>query len=260
MEFIDIIILGLVQGLTEFLPVSSSGHLILTRNLFGISDISGNAIDAFLHLGTLCAVLVYYWKTWRELFAGALSSDGRQQKDMLGKLALATVPAAILGYFLQGWIEDFLRDPRYVAVALLVTASILFIADRYAKHVSEKKEPSYKDALLIGLAQVAALLPGISRSGVTMAAGRGRGLSRQEAARFSFLMSAPIIAGAGLTSVADLVSAATIPAPELIVGFIASFLAGLLAIFGIFKILEKSSFTPFIIYLVAASVLLFLTL
>ncbi|MEX1112566.1 MAG: undecaprenyl-diphosphate phosphatase [Candidatus Andersenbacteria bacterium] len=258
MEFIDIIILGLVQGLTEFLPVSSSGHLIIAREVFGISDMSGNAVDAFLHLGTLCAVLVYYWSTWRSLLRGMLSSDGKREKEMVGKLALATVPAAVMGYLLVDWVDSIFRNPLYVALALLVTAAALLLADRYGRDDNAKSEPSYKDALYIGLAQIMALLPGISRSGMTMAAGRGRGLSRPQAARFSFLMSAPIIAGAGLASTAGLFTTGQIPLLELGAGFLAAFLTGLLAIYSIFKILEKSSFVPFVMYLVAVSILLVL--
>lgn len=256
MELIDIIILGLVQGATEFLPVSSSGHLVIAREVFGMSDANGNAIDAFLHLGTLCAVLCYYWETWRKMLVGAVVLGDRRQRALIGKLVVATAPAAFVGYLFAERIVPLLRSSEVVAGSLIVTAAALYIADRFASRAGEKKEPEYKDALYVGLAQVTALIPGISRSGVTMAAGRGVGMSRVAAAKFSFLMSAPIIAGAGLSSASNLFLITGLSTMVLVVGFITSFLSGLIAIFLVMRVVERISFTPFVLYLLSVAFLL----
>lgn len=257
MELIDIIILGLVQGATEFLPVSSSGHLIIAREVFGIADTNGNAIDAFLHLGTLCAVLVYYWRLWHQLFVGAVARGDKEQQLLMGKLAVGTVPAAVMGYLFAGHVAALFRTPTAVSVSLVVTAVALFVADRYARRErDDKDEPTYKDAIYIGIAQVVALMPGVSRSGMTMAAGRSRGLSRSAATRFSFLLSAPIIAGAGLASAADLVSVPDVSLTVLVVGVLAAFLSGLAAIYVVMRIVERISFTPFVVYLLIMAAVL----
>lgn len=257
MEFIDIIILGLVQGLTEFLPVSSSGHLVIARHLFNITDSAGTTVDAFLHIGTLGAVVVYYWATWRQLLQRKHDEGNQIETNLLSKLIIATIPGAVVGYVARRWMETFSPSLREIGIELLITATLLIVADQYSKRASYKSEPTHKDALWIGLAQVAALLPGISRSGITMAAGQSRGLSRSQAVRFSFLMSAPIIAGAGLVSLVDLIQAGSIPITELAVGTLVSFIAGLIGIYSTLHIIQRSSFTPFVIYLaVVATVLI----
>ncbi|MAF80879.1 hypothetical protein CL628_02590 [bacterium] len=259
----DAAVLGLIQGITEFIPVSSSGHLLAARLFFGISDDNGTAFDAFLHLGTLAAVLLYYWRVWWGIIRGFLSTDaeGRDKRELAGKLALATVPAVVVGYLFQAGLADRFRTPTSLAVGLIITAVVLWWFDRLAQQRGSGKmvesdvavtqgRASYRDALVIGLAQVIALLPGVSRSGVTMGAGRGRGMSRKQAASFSFLMSAPIIAGAGLASFGELVTGAMFASGDLLVGFVVSFVSGLIAIYALLKIVEKMSFTPFVIYLI----------
>ena len=234
----DAAVLGLIQGITEFIPVSSSGHLLAARMFFGISDDNGTAFDAFLHLGTLAAVLLYYWRVWWGIIRGFISSDdeARDRRELAGKLALATVPAAIIGYLFQDGLADRFRTPVTLAAGLLLTAFVLWWFDRVAHRQASVRDQtvgaldgshraSYSDALVIGFAQVIALIPGVSRSGATMGAARGRGMSRKQAASFSFLMSAPIIAGAGLASLGDLVGGATFATNELLVGFIVSFVS-----------------------------------
>jgi len=255
----DVTILALVQGLTEFLPVSSSGHLVAVRVLFGISDDGGTAFDAFLHMGTLLAVFVFYWRTWWGMARGVFFNDieGRDKRQLLAKLAIATVPGAVAGYVLQGQSDAMLRSPQIVAVGLLLTAAALFFMDMLAKRAKTIARANFKDAFLIGLAQIVALVPGVSRSGMTIAAGRARGLSRKQAATFSFLLSAPIIAGAGLATVGSLVFAGTISPGQLAAGFLISFVAGLVAIYSVLKIVEKISFWPFAVYLVGLAAVLF---
>src|SRR3989344_5458727 len=204
MSWWEVVILAVVQGLTEFLPVSSSGHLLAARFLFGISDASGTSFDAFLHLGTLLAVFVYFWRVWWGIARALVRDDAeaRDKRELVAKLAVATVPAAIVGYLFQdGYAVDF-RTPGVLAAALAFTATVLWSSDRAWQAQREKTidRADFRDAMVIGLMQMVALLPGVSRSGMTIAAGRWRGLTRLQAARFSFLLSAPIIAGAGLAS------------------------------------------------------------
>ena len=256
----EVIILGLVQGLTEFLPVSSSGHLVAVRAIFNFSDIEGNAVDAFLHLGTLLAVLVFYNRVWWGMIRSVVTNDseGRDKRELAAKLALATVPAAVAGYLWQDQVARYFREPNTVAASLLVTAVILATADWLAIKKITINRASFLDAGLIGLAQVVALLPGISRSGMTMAAGRWRGLSRRQATNFSFLLSAPIIAGASLTSLASLASNGTLSWGQMAIGVLVSFGAGLIAIFLLLKVVERISLRPFAVYLAALAILLVL--
>lgn len=236
----EVFVLALVQGLTEFLPVSSSGHLLVVRLFFGISDIDGTVLDAFLHLGTLAAVLVYYRRVWLTM-----------QRHLVGALLIATVPAALSGYFLQDTIDALLRGPRVLAVSFLFTALVLWWFDRVptTQH-SDKERVSFADALTLGLAQILALVPAVSRSGITIAAGLARGLGRQQATTFSFLMSVPIIAGASLSSLKTLVENGSFSGQLLLVGTVVSFVSGLLAIYLLLRLIERMSFRPFVIYLI----------
>jgi len=256
MQLVEAIILGVTQGVTEFLPVSSSGHLFLARQVLGIDDVDGTAFDAFLHLGTLLAVIIYYWKVWVGMGRGLVLTDeeGVDKRNLAAKLAVATVPAAIAGYGAQSYVDGWLRSDWIVAGGLVLTALALLV-DGWGPKV-RKERVSFKDALIIGLVQVMALVPGVSRSGVTMAAGRGRGLGRKQAVTFSFLMSAPIIAGAGLASLSGLLAGHAFSGEVLVAGFLTAFVSGLVAITGLMKVVEKISLVPFAIYLVAAAVVM----
>ncbi len=258
MQFFDVIILGIIQGLTEFLPVSSKGHLLAARYLFGINDAGGLALDAFLHLGTLVAVLVYYWRVWRGMAHAVFRNDdeGKDKRELFAKLCIATIPAALTGYLLQERIITYLRNPHMLVAGFLITAVVMGFFDHLARRNVTVARASYKDALIIGVAQVAALLPGISRSGMTIAAGRARGLSRTQAAHFSFLLSAPIIAGTGLASLSTLLSLSDLSRTLLVTGFTASLLSGLLAIYVLLKLVTTFSLTPFVIYLVGMALLI----
>jgi len=251
MTLAEIILLGVVQGTTEFLPVSSSGHLLAARLLFNISDLDGSAFDAVLHIGTLAAVLVYYWRVWRKLAMSLVAADLTPERKLLAQLAIATVPAAVVGYFAQELVAEALRSPTTLAAGLFTTAGVLWLADWSQGKVGNLNQTSFRDALMIGLAQTIALIPGISRSGITIAAGLWRGMSRSQATKFSFLLSAPIIAGAGLNSMPQLLAGTLFTPNQLLLGMAAAFLSGLVAIHLLIRFVERISFTPFVWYLVA---------
>lgn len=252
MTLTQVIILAVVQGLTEFLPVSSSGHLLLARALLGVPDIDGTAFDAFLHLGTLGAVIVYYWRVWWSM-----------DRNLLQALVVATIPGAAAGYLWQDVINTALRGPRVLALSFLFTAAVLWWFDRRSESAvpapdTEVARVSWWDAFIIGLAQVLALIPAVSRSAVTIAAGRGRGLSRPQATTFSFIMSAPIIAGASISSLITLVDHGSFAGSLLITGTLISFVSGLLAIYLLMRFIERMSFTPFVVYLVGLAVVIWI--
>lgn len=258
MQLWEIIVLSLVQGMTEFLPVSSSGHLLAARYFLGISDVGGTTLDAFLHLGTLVAVLLYYWRVWWGITMAVFSTsdEGRDKRELMAKLAVATVPAAVVGYLFQDLVETHFRSLYWLAGSLLFTAVVLWVFDRSVTQPHSINRADFRDAAYIGLMQVLALIPGVSRSGMTIAAGRWRGLSRKQAATFSFLLSAPIIAGAGLSSLTSLLAGTALPGRYLLVGFIVSFLSGWLAITLLLRFIERISFKPFSLYLIGLSLLL----
>ncbi len=214
LELFEAILLGIVQGLTEFLPVSSSGHLLLGQYFLGLDpDRFGLPFDVALHLGTLVAVVVFFWRDLIRIaraFAWSLAPGGRNLTDPDQRLAYlilaATIPAAVIGFFLEGFFETAVRSP-WVVVFNLVLVGILFIVGEAVGRRSRRAEKlGFWEAIGIGLAQAAALVPGVSRSGATITLGLFLGLRREEAARFSFLMSVPIIAGAGSLQLAEVAS------------------------------------------------------
>ena len=197
MSWLQIIVLAIVQGLTEFLPVSSSGHLVLVPNFAGWTD-QGLAFDVAVHFGSLAAVAVYFREDLMGLVRGGLTLLSARavttpQSRMAFGIALGTVPAAVAGLLLAGWIETNLRSPVVVVVTLSFYGVLMAAADRFGPRDRCLAGVTVRDAVLIGLAQALALVPGTSRSGVTITAGRMLGLQRQDAARFSFLLSAPVI-------------------------------------------------------------------
>ncbi len=244
--------LGIVQGLGEFLPISSSAHLILTPWFFGWTnrpDAFFNSLtyDVALHLGTLLALLGFFWKDWINLLRAApqpRTPDGR----LFWLIALASLPGAAIGFILDNVAEDFFRE-RYlvIATALAVMGVVLYLADRLGARRYELGEIGWGRALLIGLAQSLAFVPGVSRSGSTMTMGRALGLTRETAARFSFLMSAPITAGALLWKLKD-VDPAVMQSLPFWLGIIVSFVVGVLAIGFLLRYLRTNSFLPFVIY------------
>jgi undecaprenyl-diphosphatase len=260
------IVIGIVQGLTEFLPVSSSAHLILLPQVLGWDDAFLNSaeFDVMLHMGTLAALLAYFWRDLWAYFKAGLAAlrDRRIGDDPNRKLALllavSVIPAALIGLLLEDFIDTFFRTdagPLYVCGLLVVGAIVLFVAERAARHVKKMEELRVGEALGIGLAQALALFPGISRSGITIAAGLFLGLERAAAARFAFLMGTPIIAGAGVWKMRELIGADAIVFDPLVLlaGVMASAISGLLAIWLLLRYLQTNNTDIFVIYRLGAA-------
>jgi len=239
---IHALVLGLVQGLTEFLPISSSAHLILIPRYLGWED-PGLAFDVALHLGTLAGVLIYFWKDLMHL-AGNLGAP--RERNTVLYLIVATIPGAIAGLLLEHKAETVFRSPALIAVVLIIMGTLLGLADWLSKGDKSIADLTVGSAIGLGLAQGFALIPGVSRSGVTITTALVLGLDRKEAAKFSFLMSIPIIAGAGV-----LKAKAILHSPDkfaLGIGFLASTFAGIFAIWLLFKIIQSRRYTPFVLY------------
>jgi len=259
---LQILVLAIIQGATEFLPISSSGHLILVPYVTGWAD-QGLAMDVAAHLGTLVAVLVYFWRDIRLMLIGAWQLL-RGRLDEGGRLALyllaATVPALAAGYLVDQYFSSALRNPQIVAWALIGFGLLLYLADRVGLTINQVRHMSLVQAMAIGLAQVLAFIPGTSRSGITMTAARLLGFERGEAARFSFLLSVPAISAAGLWKGRELISSSDtemLQSAALMLGF--SAIAGFLAIAFLMAWLRRASFAPFVAYrIVLGCVLLWL--
>ncbi len=240
-------LLGVLQGATEFLPVSSSGHLVLAPWLLGW-DSPGLAFDAVVHWGTALAVVVYFWRDWVKIIGEAVKSINLKSEAWL--ILLGTIPAALAGYLLEDFFEGMFGRPVAAAAFLLVTAALLTASERLGRRERDLDTLTWLDALLVGLAQALAILPGISRSGSTIAAGLARGLRREEAARFSFLLATPIILGAGLLKIVDLAQTGGLAAqfPALVVGFAAASLVGFGCIHFLMGYLQRRRLYPFAVY------------
>ena len=241
---IKAIVLGIVQGLTEFLPVSSSAHLILVPWLLRWRD-PGLAFDVVLHLGTLLALLAYYWRDWLDM--GISLVDGRQMpRRLLFLLIIASVPGAIIGLLLEKQAETIFRSPVLIATTLALMGIALWAGDSIGSKKRKISDITFVDALLIGLSQALAIIPGVSRSGATITTSRLLGIDRPDAANFSFLMATPIIAGAGLLEARKLLHSGL--TADLGWGFVASAIFSLLAIVGLLRFVRTHSYRPFAIY------------
>ena len=258
MTLIQIIVLSLIQGLTEFLPVSSSAHLILGSKVFDWPD-QGLVFDVATHLGTLLAVLVYFRKDlWRMVQPWLDHSRGDEQSKKLGLiLIVASIPAIIAGGLLHGWVESALRDTRVIALTTIGFGFLLWWADaRFARN-RVLAEMNMKFGVLIGLAQMLALVPGTSRSGITITMGRMLGFDADSAARFSFLLSIPIIAAAGGYGVLRmLMHDAPIDWFQFALAIVLSALAGWLCIAAFLALLQRVGLLPFVIYRLMLGVVL----
>jgi undecaprenyl-diphosphatase len=260
-SIIESIILGLVQGLTEFIPVSSSGHLLAAHELFGTTD-STLIFDVALHIGTLIALIIFFWKDILELVRNAISKNERGRLARI--IVIATIPAATIGYVASDWIDEKLRHPAIVVVTMLVMGSAMLLAEKYGeKHAHrELNDVKVRDGLSVGFAQALALVPGVSRSGATITMGLFRSIKRADAARFSFLMAIPItfgaIAGALLGAEPGELSG---HASLFAVGIATAAISGFIAIRFLLKYLAGNSLKVFAYYrFVFAAVLLFIIL
>ncbi|MEQ1499940.1 MAG: undecaprenyl-diphosphate phosphatase [Parcubacteria group bacterium] len=294
MEYLVAIILGFTEGATEFIPVSSSGHLILVRELLGANNVGGLAFDAVLQFSATLAIVVYFWKDLlmlfviflrilsRHVFLGArinLWCDFAQsrlpacevsQKDMIStnsqkneilfwSVVLGTIPAIVAGLFLENYMDTVFRSAKLVALTLILGSVLFWFAERVAKY---NKEISLKRGVLIGLFQSLALVPGVSRSGATISGGLILGLTKDEAVRFSFLLSIPILLGAGLKKIFEVraeLFTSDFGVPVLL-GSIVSFTVGLFAISFLIKYLKNHSLNLFIWYRVILAILIFVLL
>lgn len=260
MPLLHIIVLAIVQGLTEFLPVSSSAHLILGGQLLGWED-QGLVFDVATHLGTLFAVLVYFRRDLLDMAMACVrpvvTADQSKARSMVGFLALASIPALILGFLAKDLVEFYLRDLRIIAVTTLVFGGLLWLADSLGQRLRTIHEMNWRSALWIGLAQALALVPGVSRSGITITAGRFLGFSADAAARFSFLLAIPIIAAAGgYGALKVALGEAPINWHQFLLAMGFAAVAGWLCIAAFLKLLQQVGLLPFILYRLGLGILL----
>ena len=254
MTILDSVILGIVQGLTEFLPISSSGHLILAREVFGIGIESGLAYDAILQFATVLAVIIYFrsdvWSLIMTPFRMISGTAELPERLTFYGVVSATIPAVVLGYLLENIMATVFRDGTLVALTLLLGASIMYAAERWWRtQTFLLGPPSMRIALVIGLFQSLALVPGMSRSGMTIAGGMIMGLDREQAARFSFILAIPILLGSGLKKMIDLgLSGMNDIGIPLLAGAMSSFIVGVIVIHYLLRYLRTHSLMPFIIY------------
>jgi undecaprenyl-diphosphatase len=256
------IVLGVAQGLSEFLPISSSGHLELIPWLFGWDDLTpglDQAFDVALHLGTFAGAAAYFRRDLAALARAGVRSAARRRVEgpderLAWLLLVSSVPAATVGAGLESTIEEHAGDPWLIGVMLVVFGVVLWAADRRLAGARPVEDFALRDALLVGSAQALALQPGVSRSGVTISAARALGFGRDAAARLSFLMSLPIIAGAGLYEAVDVLGGEGVPArfrPAFAWGVAASAVTGFAAVWLVLRVVRTRSFAPFVVYRVA---------
>lgn len=280
-EFFQAIFIGLVQGTTEFLPISSSAHLVAIPYIFNW-QYNGLAFDVALHFGTVIAIIAFFWRDWLSIVVRAIpnfqlrpfdSNSGRSElvedqnskfdrfdypKNLLWQILVASIPAAIIGFLIQDLIEKSFHGPMMIAINLILFGLILWFVDTSAKKNSKIKDISFGQSFLVGIAQSIALVPGVSRSGITMIASRGIGLKRESAARFSFLLGTPAMIGAFLLKFKDLTPAElTLP---FFISVATSAIVGFLAIKFLLNYLKKSNFSIFLWYRIAFAALIIITI
>lgn len=260
MSLFQAIILGIIQGVTELLPISSSAHLNIipwilkwTENADFIT--SFEAFDVALHAGTLLAIGIFFFKDWIDLIVGGYKQVVKKEKSTSGRMfwyiVIATIPGGAIGFLLDHFLEDVLTKPVIIAIALIVMGILLYIVDKYSKSEVKYEDMTLKQTFLIGLSQALAFIPGVSRSGVTMTMGRALKVDRESAAKFSFMLSAPIVLAATIYKLKDFVI--SIP---FIVGVFVSFIVGILVIKFLLNYLKKGSFKGFAIYRILFGILI----
>jgi undecaprenyl-diphosphatase len=247
MSILQAAILGLVQGLGEFLPISSSAHLVLIPWLFKWSD-PGLTFDIALHIGTLIAVAIYFWKDWLKLITKGLTDVRSAESKLFWYLVAATIPGAVVGFLLEKKAETIFREPILIATMLILLGVLLYLADRKSVKDIEMNRITFRTSLFIGLSQALAIIPGVSRSGITMTMGLLMGLTREGAARFSFLLAAPIIFGAALVKLPFLISNPSIITINFIIGILVSFVIGIFSIGFLLRYVQTNNFLPFAWY------------
>ena len=239
------IILGAVQGLTELLPISSSAHLFIIPWIFEWGEIGD--FDVALHFGTLLAIGIFFFKDWLKLIQGGYNQVVKKKKTFEGKMfwyiVFATIPGGIIGYLLDHYCADILTRPEIIGCSLIFMGIILYIVDRNAKSKVKYQDMNFNQTFIIGISQALAFIPGVSRSGITMTTARAMGIERESAAKYSFMLSAPIVLAATIFKIKDFVF--SVP---FFIGILVSFLVGILVIKFLLKYLQKGSFKIFAIY------------
>lgn len=266
MEIYQGIILGIIQGLTELLPISSSAHLFLIPWFFKWTI--PESFDVALHFGTLLAIGIFFFKDWIGLIKGGYNQVIKKQKSTEGKLfwyiVIATIPGGIIGFLLDYYAQEILTKPLIIAIALIIMGILLYVVDKYAKNKTEYKDLSFKQTFLIGLSQALAFIPGVSRSGVTMTMGRTLGVKREAAAKYSFMLSAPIVLAATVFKLKDFIEYFAIANATGIIAFILgivfSFVVGILVIKFLLEYLRKGNFKLFAVYRVILGIIVILYL
>ena len=257
------VVLGIVQGIGEFLPISSSAHLIIVRWLFQwdtiINQAGGNidiALDVALHVGTLVAVLIYFFEDWRLLIVNGLTKGlTNKEGKMFWYLIAATIPGGIAGLLLESKVESLFRSqPLIIAAGLAIMGIVLYYVDKNVDQRMSLDKITFKQALLIGTSQALALIPGVSRSGITMTTARLLGFTREAAAKFSFLLATPIIAGAALKHTPEIIH--NVSNPLFLVGSLTSAIVGLVSISILLKYLKNNNFAIFAVYRLAVAALI----
>ena len=247
MDTIQSVVLGLVQGLGEFLPISSSAHLVLVPWIFKWQD-PGLTFDIALHAGTLIAVILYFWRDWLNLISKGLTKPKEREGKLFWYLVLATIPGAAFGYLLEHKAETVFRNPVLIAFMLILLGVILYLVDRTSKKQIDVEHISLKTSFLIGLSQALAIIPGVSRSGITMTTALALGMTREGAARFSFLLSAPIIFGAVAIKIPKIIANPSVIDAPFIVGMVVACISGLASIGFLLRYVQTKTFLPFAWY------------
>jgi len=260
LDLLQSIILGAIQGITEFFPVSSTAHLVLLPWFFSWTD-QGLPFNVALHMGSLIAIIYYFWRDWiliiKEFLQSVLkgSFEGRPNGKTGLYLVIATVPGALAGLLFEEYAAGLLRHPLSIAFSLSFFGVILYFSDRVSKKNKTVGEMNIVDCIIIGLSQALAIIPGVSRAGITITGAMFRNLNREEAAKFSFLLGAPLIAGAGVFEARHLEYSAVMSVP-FIAGVFASAVFAFLAIKYLLRFVRKSSYTVFVIYRLGLAVLI----
>lgn len=261
MEIYQAVILGVVQGLTELLPISSSAHLNLIPTIFNWSV--PESFDVALHFGTLLAIGIFFFKDWLKLIAGGFKKIFKKEDSTEGRMfwyiVAATIPGGIIGFILDKYAQDLLTKPLIIAIALIVMGIILYLVDKNAKSETDYENMTFKQTFFIGLSQALAFIPGVSRSGITMTTGRAMGVKRESTAKYSFMLSAPIVLAATVFKLGDFIDyfavASTTGIIAFVLGVLVSFIVGIIVIKFLLNYLKKGSFKIFAVYRVVVGLL-----
>jgi len=247
LTILQAVILGLAQGLGEFLPISSSAHLVLIPWLLRWTD-PGLTFDVALHVGTLVAVVLYFWKDWWQLIIKGFTDVRSVKGRLFWYLVVATVPGAIAGFLLEKKAETLFRSPLLIAIMLILMGIFLYWSDHRSSKNIEMNNITFRTSVFIGISQALAIIPGVSRSGITMTTGLLMGLNREGAARFSFLLATPIIFGAAMVKLPGLISDPSVITVDFAIGMAVSCITGLASIGFLLRYVQTKDFLPFVWY------------